>query len=49
MIHQAMIGGTVDTAEGDGVFIVDDDFKILPRPKVHFLPHGGGQDNLTFL
>ncbi len=49
MIHQAVIGGAVDPAEGDGVFIVNEDFKILPRLKLHLLPHGAGQDNLTFL
>ncbi len=49
MIHQAVIGGAVDTAKRDGVFIVDEDFKILPRLQMHLLPHGAGQDNLTLL
>jgi hypothetical protein len=44
-----MIGRTVDAPEGDGVLIVDEDFKILPRLQMHLLPHGAGQDNLTFL
>ena len=42
MIHQPTIGGAVDPAEGDGVFIVDEDLKILPRLKMHLLPHGTG-------
>jgi hypothetical protein len=46
MIDQAMIWRAVDTAEGDGVFIVDEDFKILPRLQMHVLPHGAWQDNL---
>ena len=49
MIHQAVIGGAVDPAKGDGVFIVDENFKILARLKVHLFPYGAGQDNLTLL
>jgi hypothetical protein len=40
MVHQAVIGRAVDPAEGDGVLVVDEDFKILPRLQMHLLPHG---------
>lgn len=49
MIHQSAIGGAIDPAQGDGVLVVDENFKILPRLKTHLLPHGTWQDNLTFL
>ena len=49
MVHQAIIGWAVDPAEGDGVFIVDKDFKILPRLQMHLLSNGAGQDNPTLL
>lgn len=42
MIHQTAVGWAVDPAEGDGVLIVDEDFKILPWLQVHLLPHSTG-------
>ena len=49
MIHQTMIGGTVDAAEGDSVFIVDENFEILPRFKMHLIPHRARKDDLPLL
>ena len=49
MIHQALIGGAVDTAQSDGILIIDEDLKILPRLEMHLLPNRARQNNLTFL
>ncbi len=49
MIHQTVIGGAVDAAQSDGVFIIYEDLKILPRLEMHLLPNSARQNNLTFL
>jgi len=49
MIHQTVIWGTVDAAQSDSVFIINEDLKILPRFEMHLLPNSARQNNLTFL
>lgn len=49
MIHQTVIGGAVNAAQGNGVFIIDEDLKILPWLEMHLLPNSARQNNLTFL
>lgn len=49
MIHQAMIRRMIDPSQGDRVFIVNEDLKILPRLQIHLRSHRARQDDLAFL
>lgn len=49
MIHQTLIRRSIDTPKRDGVLIIDENLKILPRLQMHLLPNRTWQNNLTFL
>lgn len=49
MIHQAVIGGTGDTAKNDGILIINKNLKTLPWSEMHLLPNGIREQNLTFI
>ena len=47
VVDQALVRPAGDTAEQDGVVVIDENLEILPRLQVQSLPHRTGQDDLT--
>lgn len=48
VINEPLIRVTGNAPKHDGVLILDEHLKILPRLQMHLLPHRTGQDDLAF-
>jgi hypothetical protein len=48
MIDKSLIRRMGDTAQQNGIVVVDEHLEILTRFQMHLLPHRTGQDDLAF-